>query len=119
MKLTLGQIVDMGAALARLAECKLPIKTSWAISRRMKKLDAESAVYREKVDGLVKQYGEVRDGKPIAVYMDGPGRAECDAQITELRGVSVEVDIAPIQMDELEGIEVSPVDLIFLEQILQ
>lgn len=116
MKLTLGEIVDMWPAVLHAVGAKLAPSAKVRLIRVAKKLQAEHEAFALAVNELVERLGEIREGKPKAVFRDSPGRAECDAEVTKLRSMEISISMDPIPVADLDGME--PADIIALAPII-
>jgi hypothetical protein len=120
MKVKLRQVVEGQQALAALLEVKYPFLVSWKLGKAAKLIDKETANFKEETNKIILERGEKslnEDGTP---KLDKNGQesysikdpekleeflAEQKATLDE----EIELNIAPVNIKDLEKCEVPPV----------
>lgn len=126
MKLLSKQTHDAYMTLQELANIKLPFKVSLIISRNLKVLQKESEFYIEQEQNFVRDYlefdadtGNLIESAP-GVFKIQEGKAEeCYKARTDLDAFEVDVDIKKIPLDAIENIELTPVQLMAIEFMIE
>jgi hypothetical protein len=114
MKVTIEKVLDAKESMGKLLQKDLPIKSSFKLSRLVKKLNEELEVFNEKRKDLFKKFGkELEDGR----YHLGEEVAEdYNNNLKELLSVEIEIDFEPLKVDQLgENITISTTDLMQLD----
>lgn len=116
MKKTIKEIMSDYAALAAVADKKLPVKLAYAIGRNIDKLSAEveradkeriklCETYADKdADGKPVMTKSVIDGQEVSGYQitDQGGFA---AQLSELYATEIDIDLMQFPMDLLDQLD--------------
>jgi hypothetical protein len=113
MKLTLSQIVNGYAALARVGSEKMNIKLAYNIQRNMRIMEPEAQQFEKARVELVKtKYGK-EDPETKAFSVPPPKLEAFQKELGQLLEVEVDLDIHTVQMDDF-SIEITPIDLMAL-----
>lgn len=91
---------------------KLPIKTTYKISRLNRRVEEELQFYQKEFMRIVNEYALKENGE--LVYSDDmtsikiiPGKEEeCSNKIVELKDLDIDIDIA-FTIEELEGLDLT------------
>ena len=121
MKMTLAEIVNRTHALAGISQKKLPIKVSYAIGRNLDRLTKEHSAYDAKRQERCRALAEVDeeghpvtlksviDGMPVESFkLSDESMAQLTAELQELLGMEIDVDVTSITIDQLERIDEDP-----------
>lgn len=114
MKLKLSQIVRAYDALARVGSEKLPIKLAYTIQRNMRLMESDVRQHENTRVELIKtKYGVKDESGNFSV----PEKrvAAFQKQITDLGSVEVDLDIHTVNLDEVEFMQIAPIDLMALD----
>jgi hypothetical protein len=117
MKLTNQDLLNSIPTLKKLSQEQLPIKISYVISKNIKNIEEELVVYEEERQKLLKQYAELdKEGKPKVNdkghYVIKPeNQLEFNKGVLELLGIETDVNISKIDLNALEGLKISPLEL--------
>ena len=115
MTTTMGQMADAEPALSRLLSEKLPLKTSYALTRLSRLAGEELKQWHEKRTALITEHGT--EGAEAGTYVVTPGMAGFEAFVaamTELAAVEVELAWSPVSMDAMGDVTITPADLSML-----
>jgi len=119
---TLGVLVAAEPALARLAAEKLPIKVAYHIAKLAKLVIAETELFKQQRDALVKRLGTVRAATEAERAVHGsevwevqpPHQREFVDQLTELLKSPSMVAWVPLEFEELKDVVLPAADLLAL-----
>lgn len=126
MKILSKQAHEAYTVLQELAGIKLPFKASLIISRNIKVLQKESEFYIEQEQNFVRDYLEI-DTETGMLVQNEPGVfkiqdgkiEECYKARLDLDAFEVEVDIKKLPINILENIELTPVQLMAIEFMIE
>lgn len=106
IKVTYNDILRASSSMKKLIERELPVKQAIALSRLIKKLNAEIEIFDGEQRKIVNKYAivnqETGEGR-----IPGSKQKDYNDAMTDLLGVSVEIDSEKIEIDGLENIEAS------------
>jgi hypothetical protein len=121
MKTTLGILLSAAGnpkepgPLAKLAKSELPLKLSYRLSKFLKSVQEELAVFEEKRIELVYKYaekdveGNIPDKKNVRV---AEGKiAEFTKEYSDLTELEVELDYKPFKLSELQSVNFTPAEI--------
>jgi hypothetical protein len=117
---------DFMAAIRKLAgygKYKDP-KTAYSISRIVKIIDQQSKAMREAFLKLVKQYavltetGDIKLNSDMAFEIPDDKTAEWQDVVEGFHEQKVEIHWKQLNVTELEGVELSPMELLALESVI-
>lgn len=101
-------IVSSVDALNLLKNVKLPVKSSYWISRIADKALQEATLFHEKRNELIKKLGEKKD-PAVDMYTVKPEHdEEFKTTIKELSEIEVPFDFTPININDLGDVEIEP-----------
>ena len=124
---TLGLLVQAEPALGRLLEQRVPMRTAYHLSKFAKLVRAETLVYHEQRDALIRELGAPREPTDAerAKGIQGPVTEVTPAnlpaflaKVQELAAVPVTLEWTRLNLSTLDGIQVSGADLLALEPLL-
>lgn len=120
MKITLAQIVNSEKALTQLLETKLPIKTSYWLSKFVTKIQPDLVIFKEKQNALFKELGEPVKDNPDMLTIKPENMPKFQEEIAKLLEVEVEVEkMDKIKMEDLGDVSIEPKYLTSLEYIIE
>ena len=125
---TLGRLVAAEEALRRLAEQRMPLKTAYHIAKLAKLLSAESEIFQQKKTEIFRAHGTERPpkteeeraqfGETVLEVPPASRQVVFDA-MKELFEVPVRIEWAPLTLAQLDGVSISPLDLIALDPVVE
>jgi hypothetical protein len=120
MKVKLFEIKGIEDGLKKVAETDLDVKVAYRIAKLLKKIAEESVVIEETRSKLVTKYGTYvqKEGQPVC-EVDEDKKKDFFKEYGELLNQEIEIDIKTILLSDLEGIKLSPVDMIRLEKVIE
>ena len=118
MKVKMLVLIKSLNSLKVLCSLKIPVKTSFKLSRLMKKINEEVTIYEELQKKLVDEYGVIGDDKEFKVVSVGSEHYEkVNLELNEILDTEIEFDFEPINIEELGNIEIEPAHLHSLEHL--
>lgn len=110
MKIT--EILKARVAVASIYTEKLPSKLAYKFTKFIKETDTEEDFYKEKLQGIMKEYGEKgKDGKYVEVNngikIKDADKEKCFAAVAELEATEVDTPKTKFSIDEFDDIKLS------------
>lgn len=106
------EVIALQEFCALTANKKMPIKTTYKLSRLIRRIEEESQFYQKQFTNIINEYG-LKENEQLVYTDDGlsikiiPGKEEeCANKITELRELEVDIDIT-FEIEELETLELT------------
>jgi len=121
MKVTIGEIFNVKVPLQELAKQKLPVKTSLAVLKLIRKLNEHLLPAEEVQNGLVKQYGGPPKDSPnsgqISIQPGDENWPKFAEEFSEL--VQQEAEIVFEKVILPDTLEIEPAVLMALEKFIK
>ena len=100
-----------------IKDAKLPIKTTYKLTRLMRRVEEESQFYQTEFIKIVNEYALKKDGQ--LVYSDDmtsikiiEGKEdECNSKIIELKNLEIDMSEFKFSIEEFENLEISVSDM--------
>lgn len=120
MQITLAQLMDAQPALERLAAERLPVKAAYRVAKVLRLVRPEVQQFVDQRNALIRELGAERTTPTgdVAIEVTDANRAAFVAKVTELAAIEVRIDIEPIDVGTLDGVQVAAVDLIALDRFI-
>jgi hypothetical protein len=116
----LGILKAIEEPLIKLVKLELPIKTSYKLSKILKKIGQELADLEEERVKLVKKYGDQDDEAQSIQVKDPEKYEEFAKEFGELLQEEITLEIDPIPIDMLgDAVTFSPAELAALEMLFK
>lgn len=114
MQLKMQEILGFASFYEIVKNQKLSMKTAYRLTQLAKAIDEELQFYREKLQEIIKEYGEMdENGQPVSTN-DGAGiklrtgvEPECYAAMQELQNFEVTLPDIKFNIDEFDNVELS------------
>lgn len=106
IKVTYNDILRASSSMKKLIERELPVRQAIALSRLIKKVNAEIEIFDGEQRKIVNKYAIVNQETGESRIPEAKQKDYNDA-MTDLLGLSVEIDSEKIEIDGLENIEAS------------
>lgn len=116
-RLEVRELLEAKTALQKLLNSDLPVRTSFKLSRLVRKINEELTDFETKKIELIKKYGKENDKKGIEVTEENKEKFFND--MTEVLKVKIRFDVEPIALISLEGAKLSAVDMVVLEKFIK
>jgi len=114
MKIKLGELKSIEESLKKLITMSLPIRIAYNLSKTLKKVSDELALFEEQKNNLIRKYGSEDEEKKVIEVKDPEKMVNFAKEINELLGVEMDLEFTPIDISLLEGKELSAADMINL-----
>lgn len=123
MKITNNQMVNSIPNLKTLSQKQLPIQVSYKIAKNIRNIEQELVIYERERQKLVDRYAEKdTEGKP-KVNDNGnyviKDKLNWNKDILELLNFETDVEIEKIDIKELDGVEISPGELMTIDYMIK
>jgi len=125
MKLTNSILLNSTKVLSILSQKQLPIKVSFIIARNVSKIDAELKIYNDERQKLILKYCEKDENDKIVedenkqIKLKDECKEEWSKDIQELLSIENEVDIVKFSIDKIEGINISPSEIMQISYMIE
>ncbi len=118
MKLTNGEIFEASRPMAALLEEKLPVKTSYKLTKLALGLEEQLQVIEKVRHKLIETYGEKdpENSQQTRVSRSSKGYAEFAKELTILMTQEVEVEFDPVELPDT--LEIAPSALMALRRFV-
>ena len=126
MTLKMSNIILLKGVCENLKFQKTSVKTAYKISKILNVVEKEFEFYQTKIVEIVNEYAE-KDENSQPIMIDGGNGVkinpekigEAQTKILELETIETELNITPLSLDELEGLEISISDMQTLSCIIE
>ena len=119
MRVTISDVLNAQEMIGFLAQSKnLPVRASFNILKLTKQMQKEMADYNEQRIALCKKYGELDEKKGQYEFLDKKKQEAFEKEFGELLLIELELSCAPIELDDLENVGLSPLDLSKIENFI-
>lgn len=121
----LQQIIASQEGLNKLLSTKLPIKSAYAISKLVNKIQPDIKVYDEQRIKLIKELGTQTDPEKDVWSVNPENVAQFQEELTKLQDIDVDLgfgegkELEKINIADLGDTQIEPNDLLPLEWLLQ
>lgn len=118
MQLQMQQIINFTNFYETAKQEKLSIKTAYKLAQLASSIETNIAFYREKLQAIIIQYGELdENGRPVPTE-DGQGiklrpgtDMDCNKAMYELQTFEVELPDITFTIEEFEGMNLSVAEI--------
>ena len=114
IEITLNDILNSQQALQKIAKMNMRAKTAFKIARIIRAIEGEIENFNKARQNLLNKYGEKDNNGNLVVNKDGnytliPDKInDYNNEIQELLITNIQLNIEPIEADELEQLEFTP-----------
>lgn len=114
IEITLNDILNSQQALQEIAKMNMRAKTAFKIARIIRAIEGEIENFNKARQNLLNKYGEKDNNGNLVVNKDGnytliPNKInDYNNEIQELLITNIQLNIEPIEADELEQLEFTP-----------
>lgn len=126
MTLKMSNIILLKGVCENLKTQKTSIKTAYKVSKILNAVEKEFGFYQTKFVEIINEYAEKdENGQPImidggnGVKINPEKITEAQTKMFELEAIETELNITPLSLDELEGLEISISDMQNLSCIIE
>jgi hypothetical protein len=110
----MNEIINFGYFYNEVKNEKLSFKVLYKLSNLAKAIDEKTEFYREKLQEILKEYGELDENGNIQPTEDGNGvkvkagmEQECFNKITELQMIEVELPDITFDIEDFGNVELT------------
>lgn len=125
MKLTNKKILNNAMTIGAISNKELPVKVSYALAKNISKLEKELQIYNQERDKLIEKYSvKDDDNKPVIdennqFKIQDKYLEDWNKDIKELQEIEVEIDIHKFKLEELNGYNMTPAELMAIEYMIE
>ena len=125
MKLTNKKIVNDSMILMEVSRKELPIKVSYALAKNIAKIEKELEIYNSERQKLLDKYcikdenGENKIDKNNQLKIQEEYLKDWKKDIEELQNIELEIDIHKFKIDELNGYNMAPSELMVIDYMIE
>lgn len=124
IKIKLGELVNSTEVLQKLSQTELKAKLSWAVTKLLKAADKEMQDFNEARMNLIQKYGEKDENGELITdenkncKIPEAGLQKFSAELNELVETEIEINVNPLNIDDLEDKEFTPAEMAILEPFI-
>lgn len=113
MKVKMNDIIEFLPFYEAVKDQKLSMKIAYQLAKLANVIDNEMAFYREKLQMIIKEYGELDEkGEPITIENGGiklreGTQIECMTKMGDLQNLDVELPDITLTINDFDGIELT------------
>lgn len=125
MKLTNKKIVNDSMILMEISRKELPIKVSYALAKNISKIEKELDIYNSERQKLLDKYcikdehGENKVDENNQLKIQEEYLKDWNQDIKELQNIELEIDIHKFKLEELNGYNMTPSELIAIDYMIE
>lgn len=126
MKLKMYEIIDLPSIFGKLKGQKLPFKTAYKIVLFTQEVQKHVDFYQETFRNLLTEYGQKDEQGNLVPTGDGQGillieetMSEAYTKLGELRDLEVELPDSKFFVDDFDGIEISPEEMMIIMPFIE
>lgn len=125
MNLTNKKIVNDSLILMDVARKELPIKVSYALAKNIAKIEKELEIYNSERQKLLDKYcvkdenGKNKVDENNQLKIEEEYLKDWEKDIKELQNIEVEIDIHKFKLEELNGYNMTPSELIAIDYMIE
>lgn len=120
------EVLDLQSLYDAIAKTKLPLKTTYKLTRLMKRAELEIEFYQAKFQEILAEYCErdengqykTNESGDSVIIMAGKEQ-ECNTKILELRNLDVEINDIKFSIEELESLDISISELACIMSLIE
>lgn len=125
MKIKILEINQIYPFFGRLVKLHFSAKTSYKLAKLINNLEAERAIYTQQFQNMVNDYAEkdedgnpkqTEDGTSLVIKKDCLDKFE--KEYNDLLNLEVEIPDVSFAIEELEGSEFTPFEMMLLEKFI-
>lgn len=125
MKLTNKKIINDSMILMEVSRKELPIKVSYALAKNISKIEKELQIYNSERQKLLDKYcvkdenGENKVDENNQLKIQEEYLKDWERDIKELQNIELEIDIHKFKINELDGYNMSPSELMVIDYMIE
>lgn len=125
MKLTNKKIATDSMILMGISRKELPVKVSYALAKNIAKIEKELEIYNSERQKLLDKYcvkdenGQNKIDENNQLKIQEVYLKDWEQDIKELQNIELEIDIHKFKIDELNGYNMAPSELIAIDYMIE
>ena len=125
MKLTNKKILNDAMTIGAISNKELPIKVSYAIAKNISKLEKELQIYNQEREKLIEKYSVKDDDNKTIIDENNQIKIQDEylyawnKDIKELQEIEVEIDMHKFKLEELNGYNITPAELMAIDYMIE
>ena len=125
MKLTNKKIATDSMILMGISRKELPVKVSYALSKNIAKIEKELEIYNSERQKLLDKYcvkdenGQNKIDENNQLKIQEEYLKDWKKDIEELQNIELEIDIHKFKIDELNGYNMAPSELMVIDYMIE
>lgn len=125
MKLTNKKIVTDSMILMEISRKELPVKVSYALAKNIAKIEKELEIYNSERQRLLDKYcvkdenGQNKIDENNQLKIQEEYLKDWNQDIKELQNIELEIDIHKFKLEELNGYNMTPSELIAIDYMIE
>lgn len=123
MKFTNRELINKVNIIKKLMDKQLSVKGSYSIAKNINNINKELELFDSEKMKLINQYTEKDENgenkiKDNTIVLIKGKEDECNEKYSELLNIETDIEIRKINIDDLEGVKISPSELMELDFML-
>lgn len=123
MKVKNIELLNSVEALAKINASELGIKTSFKIAKAIKKVEENLSLYNSEKKKLFSKYGEKKEDGELNIDENGQLRIldsiSFNRDLEELNNIEVELEVEKLDIEELNGVVLTPGEVITIDYLIK
>ncbi|OXX84150.1 hypothetical protein AVM15_06075 [Paraclostridium benzoelyticum] len=125
MELTNKKIVTDSMVLMGISRRELPVKVSYALAKNIAKIEKELEIYNSERQKLLDKYcvkdenGQNKIDENNQLKIQEEYLKDWNQDIKELQNIELEIDIHKFKLEELNGYNMTPSELIAIDYMIE
>lgn len=125
INITVGELVNASEPLQKLAKKEVKARLALTIGRMLKEIEREIANFNEARMNLIRKYGETDENNELITDEKGSCTIKKEyiktfnEELKELTETEIEINGNKLNLDDLENLDFTPVDMAILEPLIE
>ncbi|CEN87291.1 DUF1617 family protein [Paraclostridium sordellii] len=125
MKLTNKKILKDAMTIGAISNKELPIKVSYALAKNISKIEKELEIYNNEREKLIEKYSVKDENDKTVIDENNQIKIQdiylekWNKDIEELQNIEVEIDIHKFKLEELNGYNMTPAELMAIDYMIE
>ncbi|SCJ49797.1 Uncharacterised protein [uncultured Clostridium sp.] len=125
MKLTNKKILNDAMTIGAISNKELPVKVSYALAKNISKIEKELQIYNTEREKLIEKYSVKDDDNKTVIDENNQIKIQdkyledWNKDIKELQEIEVEIDIHKFKLEELNGYNMTPAELMAIDYMIE
>lgn len=125
MKLTNKKILKDAMTIGAISNKELQIKVSYALAKNISKIEKELEIYNKEREKLIEKYSVKDENDKTVIDENNQIKIQdiylekWNKDIEELQNIEVEIDIHKFKLEELNGYNMTPAELMAIDYMIE